>query len=97
MVVLRLLRTLKVYQIKTSDVSVTEIFDTEQARLIYQTDLKDGVGKLINYENNEVLGQIPVQKVSVNSDNGLIHSFEYFKDEFATTSQDNLVNYKQYY
>ncbi|MFN7592213.1 MAG: hypothetical protein ACK5QZ_02625, partial [Bacteroidota bacterium] len=39
----------QIYQLKTSSVSLQELTDGSKAQLIYQCDIKNGVGKLVNY------------------------------------------------
>jgi hypothetical protein len=86
----------QIFQVKDATVSVTEISDPDKARLVAQCDLKNGVSKLVNYYYNDNLGgSVPVEEVN-GADNGVVHSFRIFEDQFASSNK-RLVNHKQYY
>jgi len=86
----------KVYQVKDESVSVSELDDADKARLIYQGDIKDEVGDLINYVKDESIG-LNVPKLMVDANNtGISHSIRVTEDAFATTDKA-LVNHKKYY
>ncbi len=93
----------KIYQLKSGDVSVQEFDDPSKARLIFQCDVKNGVGKIVNYEydvNLDIPGQdqvpnVPVLKVD-GADKGIVHSIQVTKDAFAIGDQ-RLINHKTYY
>jgi hypothetical protein len=81
--------------------SISDIGDLSKARLVAQTDVKNGVGKLVNYTYDEELDiSIPAVMVEPASgqelDQGIRHSFRVTEDLFATGAR-TLVNHKKYY
>lgn len=86
----------QIYQLYDASVTVEDFRDADKARLIAQYDIKNGIGRLINYEYDESLAaSVPVLAVD-GSDNGIQHSFKITEDEFAE-GNNKLVNHKQYY
>ncbi|NPD46111.1 MULTISPECIES: T9SS type A sorting domain-containing protein [unclassified Lentimicrobium] len=86
----------QIYQLSDASVTVEDFRDADKARLIAQYDIKNGIGRLINYEFDESLSaSVPVLAVD-GSDNGISHSFMLTEDAFAEGSKE-LVNNKQYY
>jgi hypothetical protein len=64
--------------------------------LVAQCDIKDGIGKIINFEfSDELSASIPVQRVN-GEDKGIQHSFRVQTDQFAQGDK-KLVNFKRYY
>ena len=86
-----------VYQLADASVTVAESrFDPDKVRLIGQFDIKNGVGRLVNYEFDQSIGgNVPIVE-NVQGDNGVVHSFQVFEDAFASGNRA-LVNHKQYY
>ena len=77
-------------------VSSSELQDPDQARLVAQCDITDGIGKIINFEFSDELGaSIPVLRVN-GEDKGIQHSFRIQTDQFAQGDK-KLVNFKRYY
>lgn len=86
----------QIFQVKDASVSVSELHNPDLARLVAQTDIKDSVGRLINYYYSDVLlGNIPVEEVD-GSDEGIRHSFRITQDEFAIGDR-RLVNHRTYH
>jgi len=86
----------KLFQLKNSEVSVSELNDPDLARLVYQGDIKDGIGQLVNYPTSDIL-QLPVATEMVNgADNGVASSVRILEDKFAQ-GDTRLVNFKSYY
>ncbi|MFM1947897.1 MAG: hypothetical protein RL207_2180, partial [Bacteroidota bacterium] len=86
----------QIYQLKDAKVALSDLTNPEKARLTAQCDLKDGVGKIINFEFNEDLNaSIPVLRVQ-GEDKGIRHSFSVKNDLFAQ-GESRLVNFKRYY
>ncbi|TAL60051.1 MAG: T9SS C-terminal target domain-containing protein [Bacteroidetes bacterium] len=86
----------KIYQLKNATVSASELDNLDNARLIFQCDLKNGINRLINYEFDQTLGAgVPKEKVN-GADQGLSHSIKITTDAFATGSPI-LINHKTYY
>ena len=87
----------KVYQLASDEVGADELDNTDKARLVFQCDVRNNVGKLMNYEYDESLqANVPVMKVE-GGDGGITHSFVVTEDKFATGDNPNLVNHKTYY
>lgn len=86
----------QVYQLANSTVSASELTDLSKARLVWQSDVEDGVDKLINHIYDADLGlDVPKEMVD-GKDEGIEHSFVLSKDEFAQ-GDDRLINNKTYY
>ena len=86
----------QVFQLKDENCSVNDISDPTKAKLVFQTDVKDGVGKIVNYEYDQDLeANVPVEMVN-GADEGIKHSFTLTQDKFAT-GDNRLVNHKMYY
>jgi hypothetical protein len=86
----------QIFQLANSKVSSSELQDPDQARLVAQCDIKDGVGKIINFEfSDELNASIPVIRVD-GQDKGIQHSFSIKTDQFAQGDK-KLVNFKRYY
>jgi hypothetical protein len=87
----------KVYQLANGEVGADELYDTNKARLVFQCDVKNNVGRLVNFEYDESL-QAVVPKLKVDGgDAGITHSFVVTEDKFATGDNPTLVNHKTYY
>ena len=83
-----------IYQAKSEKASASDLYNTDNARLVAQCDIKNGVSKVINYEFDEDFGiSVPVLKVK-GSDQGIKHSFAVSTDMFTNTK---LTNNKTYY
>lgn len=86
----------QVYQLKDDNVSTTELHDISKARLVFQTDIEDGISKLVNYTyDDEVGAAIPVIEVD-GEDEGIRHSFSVKEDLFAQGDR-KLINHQRYY
>lgn len=86
----------QIFQLKSEDVSIADIYDTEKSRLVAQCDIKNDISRIINFEFDEDLGySIPVEKVD-GENNGIQHTFQVTEDEFASGAR-KLVNHKTYY
>lgn len=86
----------QIFQLKDKDVSISDIYDANKAKLVFQCDVKDGVGQLVNYYwNEDWKANVPVQEVD-GSDKGIIHTFRITEDLFAQGNK-TLVNHKKYY
>ncbi len=85
-----------IYQLKDATVSASELHDADNARLVAQCDIKNGIKNLINFNYDEKTGSnVPVLEVE-GTDKGLSHTFRIKEDAFATGNRI-LVNNKQYY
>jgi hypothetical protein len=84
----------QVFQLKDATVSVADIHDQKLARIVFQTDVKNGITQLVNHNFDQSLNSnVPVEEVS-GSDLGISNTFTLNIDAF--TGQP-LVNHKQYY
>lgn len=87
----------QVYQVKNSNVSVSQLDDPNLSRLIAQVDMEDNVTRLVNYTYSpDINSNVP--KEMVNGQNkGIRHSFRVTNDAFATGQVKHLVNHKTYH
>lgn len=86
----------QIFQLKDASVSVSDIFDTDKARIVAQCDLNNQYKDLINHELNEELG-ITIGSKKVKAENkGIKHTFKITEDQFAQGVR-TLVNHKKYY
>ena len=87
----------QIYQLANSAVGPDDLMDITKARPIAQFDIKNGIGRLVNFEPDATSGyDTPIVRVA-GEDKGISHSFEVTQDVFATGQNRNLVNNKQYY
>jgi len=86
----------QVFQLKDETCSVTDIENADKARLVFQSDVKDSVSRIINFEYDNQLG-VSVPKLKVDGANkGIQHTFT-LTDDFFATGDKRLVNHKTYY
>jgi len=94
----------KVFQLVNSNVSRSELDDVDKARLIYQSDLKNGIDEIFNWfsVDNPSAGPgdpteiwVPESKVD-GADKGIQHTFKIVEDQFAEGNRQ-LINHKKYY
>jgi len=86
----------QIYQLRDADVTIESIHDPDLVRLVAQYDIKNGIGRVINFYLDKNLGaNVPVLEVE-GGDNGIAHSFKITEDLFADEDK-RLVNHKQYY
>jgi hypothetical protein len=86
----------QIFQLKSNQVSLSDLRNPEKARLIAQCDIKDDIKSIINFEFDEELGfSVPIEVVQAEN-KGIKHSFSVDKDLFAQ-GQPKLINFKRYY
>lgn len=86
-----------VYQIRNEGVTSTDLSDRSKAIPVFQCDVANGHGRLVNYEmDNIVGGYIPKVKVE-GADKGIATTFRISEDAFSTLENRRLVNNKRYY
>jgi hypothetical protein len=86
----------QIFQLKSNQVSLSDLRNPEKARLIAQCDIKDNIKSIINFEFDEELGfSVPIEVVQAEN-KGIKHSFLVDKDLFAQ-GQPKLINFKRYY
>lgn len=87
----------QIYQIKDLDVSLSELDNSDLARIVFQCDIRDGVTKLVNYEYDEDL-QLSIPSVKVDGkDEGIAKTVSITTDLFATGANRTLINHKKYH
>lgn len=86
----------KVFQLKDANVSVSDLDDPSLARLIYQGDVKDGIGQIVNFEFDQNINLTVPREMVNGSDTGFVHSIRVTTDAFAQ-GDPKLVNFKSYY
>ena len=87
----------KVYQLANAEVGADELNNPDKARLVFQCDVRNNVGRLLNYEYDESL-QANVPSLKVNGgDGGITHSFVITEDKFSMSDNPNLINHTPYY
>lgn len=90
-----------VFQLKDNRVSISEVFDSEKARLVAQCDVKDFVTTIVNRTATSVPGlndPVIVDQVMVQGANeGTFYSTQVTEDLFASGSDRRLKNYTTYY
>lgn len=86
-----------IYQLKDATVNTGDLDNIDKARLLFQCDVKNGRGQIINKVYDPKLSAlIPVEKVD-GADAGISHSFNITADLFASGSNNQLINFKSYY
>ncbi len=86
----------QVFQYKDKSVSMSDRYDGNKTRQVFQCDIKDGVSKLVNYTwSDDLEANVPVMEVN-GANNGITHTFVVEKDFFAT-GDSRLVNNREYY
>lgn len=95
----------RVFQMRNGSLQPSDIYNengeinTENAREIFQCDIKNGITRIINYERNTDVSDStwrPMVKV-IGRDSGIAHSFEVTIDQFASGTDNRIVNYRNYY
>ncbi len=89
----------QIFQVANADVGVDDLYDVSQSRLIAQSDLKNGIGQLVNYfESPDLLGNplTPQDMTLQANDQGVELSYRVLEDAFAEGDR-RLVNNKEYY
>lgn len=90
-----------VYQLEDGTVSLSDLDNTEQARIVAQCDIKDGVSAIVNRTSTLVAGltdPVIVDEVMVTgADDGLSYSVRLTEDLFSTSNDRRLKNYTTYY
>jgi hypothetical protein len=94
------------YQLVNDKVSLSQLrkkdgsIDETKARIVYQSDLENGITTLFNHENDPEIpnNQYFSPKMMIaGKDKGVTNNFELTTDAFAAGSNKQLVNYKTYH
>ncbi|MBR9860988.1 hypothetical protein GYB22_09645, partial [bacterium] len=87
----------RVFQLKDATVSLSELGDVNKAREVFQCDIEDEFGTIVNRVfDPDVQDFVPTLEVRGEND-GIQHSISLTEDAFATGSNKTLVNHKTYY
>lgn len=89
----------KLFQLSGPDVTIADLGDPDKARLIYQVDVQNNVGKIYNWFpiDNPTGKDLYAPRVMVDGANqGIRHSFRITEDQFAQGDR-RLINHKKYY
>lgn len=89
----------QLFQVANADVGVDDLYDIAQSRLIAQSDLKNGIGQLVNYTETPELEGNPLTPMDMTleaNDDGIVLSYRVNEDAFAEGDRE-LVNNKDYY
>lgn len=86
-----------VYQLKDGTVSTSDLDNVDKARLLFQCDLKNNRGMIVNKVYDPKLAALlPVIKVE-GADGGIQHTWSIKNDLFATSANTQLVDFKPVY
>jgi hypothetical protein len=89
-----------VYQLRDPSVGRASFTDPELARIVYQTDVKNGVSTVYNWEgvkvSQDVIAYVPEMMVQ-GADKGIRNTFNITDDQFAQGDQRRLINHRKYY
>ncbi len=89
----------QIFQVSNKDVSLDNLYDPAQSRLIFQSDLKNDIGQLINFEVDASLQNgalVPVDRTLEANNNGIQLSYRLLEDAFSTGDK-RLINNREYY
>lgn len=91
-----------IYQLANENVGVSELEDSDKARLAYQVDVTNGVSSIYNWATiehpNPDNPPVYVPELQVAGENsGTRHSFQVTEDLFASGEGSSLINHKKYY
>lgn len=87
----------RIYQLKNEQVSVNELDDPSKAIEVFQVDIKDTVGKIINKAFDVKTNNVNAYVAIEGSNTGIRHMFEFTADQFSLSSDKSLINGKNYY
>lgn len=86
----------QIYQLADANVSVADLADVDQARLLATVDIKDTIDVVVNYTVNQEMGLPVPEAMAIGENDGIRHSFRILNDAFAQ-GDNRLVNHKTYY
>ncbi|HQP03556.1 MAG TPA: hypothetical protein PLP11_03035 [Bacteroidales bacterium] len=86
----------QIFQLKNESVSISDRYNNNLVRQVFQCDLKDEIEQIVNYTWSDELGaNVPVEEVN-GLNEGITHTFVINTDNFAT-GDNRLVNHREYY
>jgi hypothetical protein len=89
----------KLYQLAGPNVTIADLDDPDQARIIYQADIRNGVNRIFNWRtvDNPTGEEYYVPELQVEGrDQGIQHTFRITEDQFAEGDR-RLINHRKYY
>lgn len=88
----------QVFQLRNPTVSIGDLYDPAQARLVAQCDLKNGITQLVNWAVDPGMNLLVPKDMTIQTaNNGIRTSFKIVEDLFATGVNRALINQKEYY
>ncbi|MBP7462760.1 MAG: hypothetical protein KA793_00410 [Bacteroidales bacterium] len=86
----------QVFQLKNQSAGISDRYNQDLVRQVFQCDLKDGIDQIVNFNWSDELGaNVPSEEVN-GLDEGITHTFVVTKDFFAT-GDNRLINHREYY
>ena len=86
----------KIFQLRNASVSQTDLDDPDEARLIYQGDIRDSIDQIINRSFDPEVNEFNYEMMVDGESQGVDHTFEITNDQFAD-EDDRLVNFRPYH
>ncbi len=88
----------QIFQLKDGNVSLDDVYarNADNARLLAQVDLVDGVTQIVNFEYDVNINSFVPMEMVKGENKGIKHTFVIDKDLFAL-GNNALVNYKTYH
>lgn len=89
----------KLFQLADASVTIADLDDPDKARLVYQADIKNGIGRIFNWStiDNPTNQEVYIPELQVEGeDMGIKHTFQITQDQFAEGDR-RLINHKKYY
>jgi hypothetical protein len=88
----------QVFQLRNANVSIGDLYDPSQARLIAQCDIRNNITQLINWDIDPNLNQLVPKDMTIQANNnGIRTSFRVLEDQFSTGLNRSLINQKDYF
>ncbi|NND35248.1 MAG: hypothetical protein HKN76_21855, partial [Saprospiraceae bacterium] len=91
----------KVFQLNGPEVTTAELNNPDKARLVFQTDIKNGVSQIVNWvpmahptDPGELIYEPQIKVMGADAD--VQHTFKITEDQFGQTNRA-LINHKKYY
>ncbi len=91
----------KIYQLRSPNVTTSQLDDPDNARIVKQIDVKNGISKIFNWipRDNPFSADptfVPEEMVA-GPDQGIEHTFKITDDQFGSGGGRQLINHKKYY
>ncbi len=89
----------QIFQVDGPDISPDQLYNTQQSRLVAQSDLKNDVGQLVNFTIDQSLenGALVPMDMTIEANNtGIELTYRFTEDAFAEGDR-RLVNNREYY